>query len=146
MPPPLAAPRLVAKVFRDVLHAGPFATLGEAEHALQQRLTTLGIRTTPQTIADVFRMVGSNTDILSGVTLAPAPAVPVDDDGCPHCGGFGVIRVNYRSGEPFDIAMCRCRAGQWYRRGGPGMVRERIDGVGPNTRIAWLEDFEGDDA
>ena len=143
MPPPLAAPRLVAKVFRDVLHAGPFTTFTDAERALRDRLTELGIRTTPQTIADVFRMVGTNTDILNGHKLATDPPMPAA--ACDRCGGFGVIRINYRSGEPFDIAMCTCRAGQWYRRAGPGMVRERIDGVGPATRIAWLEDFEGDD-
>lgn len=68
---------------------------------------------------------------------------------CKRCRGFGVIRIRYsESGRPpkavevDDFAMCICRAGLWYREAGPVMVRQRIVGIQPESRIAWLEDFD----
>lgn len=30
---------------------------------------------------------------------------------CPQCAGRGAVKVNYRSGHPFDIGLCDCSAG-----------------------------------
>jgi hypothetical protein len=32
------------------------------------------------------------------------------------CGGFGVIKIQYHSGEPADYGLCRCPAGMDMRR------------------------------
>lgn len=63
---------------------------------------------------------------------------------CEWCAGYGLIRVTYRSDEPFDIAICTCLAGSSYRKAGEELVRGRL-GLAPAHRIAWLEDFDGDD-
>jgi hypothetical protein len=63
--------------------------------------------------------------------------------GCSRCGGAGVLRVVYQSGEPFDIAVCTCDAGRFYRTTGPMVVRARL-ALGPEHHVAYLEDFDDD--
>lgn len=70
-------------------------------------------------------------------------AAPVVET-CIQCGGAGVIQVAYRNGAPFDIALCDCRAGRWYRAIGPEFVRNRLH-LASEHRIALLEDFDGAD-
>jgi hypothetical protein len=60
---------------------------------------------------------------------------------CDQCGGRGLIRICYESGEQFDIAICDCTNGQSYRGTGEACVRLRL-GLAPEHRIGWLEDFE----
>jgi len=43
---------------------------------------------------------------------------------CPQCADRGLIRVNYHSGEASDLALCDCRAGQWWRTVGDEYVRK----------------------
>lgn len=62
---------------------------------------------------------------------------------CRVCQDAGLLKISYHSEEPYDVAMCTCRAGLWYRAGGEALVRM----CNPWTishRIAWLEDFEDD--
>lgn len=63
---------------------------------------------------------------------------------CDRCGDKGLIRVLYQSGEPFDIAICQCRVGQIFRRGGEDLIRASLQ-VGPEHQVALLEDFEGEE-
>lgn len=63
---------------------------------------------------------------------------------CP-CGGRGLLRMEYQSGEPFDIAICDCRAGRNYRTGGEPFVRHVLT-LSADHRVAYLEDFADDDA
>jgi hypothetical protein len=55
-----------------------------------------------------------------------------------------VIRVNYQSGEPFDIAICDCQAGQFYRRVGPDVVRDRFS-LTDDNQVAYRELFDGEE-
>ena len=52
------------------------------------------------------------------------------------------------SGEPWDVAICSCVAASFYRKGGAdtfNLVRQHLT-LTPDQRVAWLEDFDGDDA
>jgi hypothetical protein len=60
---------------------------------------------------------------------------------CKICGDFGLVRVMYHSEEPFDLAICGCQAGKFYRDAGPDYVVWRLQ-IGPGHRVGWLEDFE----
>jgi hypothetical protein len=62
---------------------------------------------------------------------------------CARCGGRGLVRVDYETGEPFDLAICRCDAGRVYRRGGPALVRMRFQ-LDDSHYVAPIEDFEGE--
>jgi hypothetical protein len=59
---------------------------------------------------------------------AAAKAWLVDNPrvACEACADQGLIRVAYRDGEPFDLAVCTCRAGQWFRRAGEGFIRAQL--------------------
>ncbi len=62
---------------------------------------------------------------------------------CSLCADKGLIRVNYEDGNPFDIAICRCRNGQFFRVSGPDFVRLHwLPTLTEANRIAWLEDFD----
>lgn len=64
---------------------------------------------------------------------------------CPCCGDLGLIRVNYRSGEPFDIAICDCRHGEPFRIGGEALVRARCGIEGQSEhQVAYRELFDGE--
>jgi hypothetical protein len=63
--------------------------------------------------------------------------------GCARCGGRGLVRVDYETGEPFDLAICRCEAGKAYRRGGAALVRMRFE-LYDSHYVAPIEDFEGE--
>lgn len=57
---------------------------------------------------------------------------------CTRCAGKGAVRLQYRSGEPFDVAICWCAAGQRYREMAPsGVLATCFAGA---DRIVWLED------
>jgi hypothetical protein len=60
---------------------------------------------------------------------------------CTACGGYGVIRVAYHSGAAFDLALCGCRAGRWYRAVGVDFVRARFH-LASDHRIAPVEEFD----
>jgi hypothetical protein len=62
---------------------------------------------------------------------------------CARCGGRGLVRVDYETGEPFDLAICRCEAGKPYRRGGAALVRMRF-ALDDTHYVAPIEDFEGE--
>lgn len=51
--------------------------------------------------------------------------------------------MSYHSGEPFDVAICDCQAGQFWRMEGGEFVRQRL-GLQPAHQVALLEDFDGD--
>jgi hypothetical protein len=68
---------------------------------------------------------------------------PLLRPACAQCGGQGAIRIAYGSGEPFDVALCTCPAGEWCRRVGEAFVRTRLQ-LGDETRVAPLEDFRED--
>jgi hypothetical protein len=67
---------------------------------------------------------------------------------CPRCADRGAIRVEYHSGEPFDIALCTCSAGVFYHGVGDGRtLRQWLGGperppLGLEHRIGWVEDFD----
>jgi hypothetical protein len=65
-------------------------------------------------------------------------APPVD---CQHCQGTGLIRICYQSGELFDVAICACRAGTFYRHVGEGVVRRDL-GLLASQQVAYLEDVQ----
>lgn len=63
-----------------------------------------------------------------------------------QCEGHGVVRMAYQSGEVFDLALCICLSGQRLRarhEAHPAWLPTAF-GLTAETRIAWLEDFEGD--
>jgi hypothetical protein len=65
---------------------------------------------------------------------------------CPRCGGRGLIRIDYRTGEPFDIAICDCAAGEGFRVAGERLVRLRLQ-LTPEQQVGWIEDFnEGEES
>lgn len=64
---------------------------------------------------------------------------------CAFCGGKGLIRVAYESGEPFDVAICDCRSGHPFRVAGESLVRARLS-LGPEHQVAYRELFDGESA
>jgi hypothetical protein len=60
---------------------------------------------------------------------------------CPSCRGRGLIKITYRSGEPFDVAICGCLGGLAYRQADPNLIRWQLK-LSEDARIAYLEDFE----
>ena len=60
---------------------------------------------------------------------------------CAMCAGRGLVRIAYRSGEPFDIAICKCWQGHVFRAGGPELVRAHL-GLSAETRVELWEEFE----
>jgi hypothetical protein len=62
---------------------------------------------------------------------------------CERCRDFGLLRVAYQSGELFDIAVCSCLAGRFYRTAGPALVLARL-ALDPAHRVGYLEDFNDD--
>jgi hypothetical protein len=59
---------------------------------------------------------------------------------CPKCNDYGLIRVNYHEDGGYDLAMCDCRAGQWYRQAGEAMVR-KTDAGATAKDIGLLEEW-----
>ena len=64
---------------------------------------------------------------------------------CQRCSGRGLIRVDYDSGEPFDIAICRCVVGKTFRVGGEGLVRSHLHLSDEAHVVGLIEDFEDDE-
>jgi hypothetical protein len=65
---------------------------------------------------------------------------------CARCGETGLIRIDYRSGECADLAICDCAAGQWFRTAGEDVARANVAGLPPEARVAYVEDFDEVDA
>lgn len=62
---------------------------------------------------------------------------------CTRCGNRGLIAVRYESGEAPDVAICDCVTGQKFRAVGEAVVRHRLH-LGPENRVAYVEDFAGE--
>ena len=63
---------------------------------------------------------------------------------CQRCSGRGLIRVDYDSGEPFDIAICYCEIGRTFRVGGEKLVRAHLHLSDEGHVVGVLEDFAED--
>jgi hypothetical protein len=63
---------------------------------------------------------------------------------CEWCHDRGLMCVQYRSGEPFDVAVCSCRASHFFRKAGLEFVRGHLQ-LAPDHRIAYIEDFEDEE-
>jgi len=63
---------------------------------------------------------------------------------CPKCANKGMIAVRYRDGSAPDIALCDCRQGRGLRNFDDAEIRRRFIDIGPESRIANLEDFNDD--
>lgn len=59
---------------------------------------------------------------------------------CKLCRGFGLIRVQYRSGDPTDLAVCSCRAGRRWPRMSTVRAWAAREGFTVN-QVGRLEDF-----
>lgn len=61
------------------------------------------------------------------------------------CGDRGILKIQYETGEPFDIAICRCPRGLrlrvWHVKH-PTFIAEAWQIDPGHHRIAYLEDFE----
>jgi hypothetical protein len=77
--------------------------------------------------------------------LAARPLQGAARSHCQHCRGRGLIKIAYESGEPFDVAICGCLTGLFYRKTGVDFVRLQLN-LTAKTHIAYLEDFESDDS
>lgn len=64
---------------------------------------------------------------------------------CTLCRNRGLLRVQYHSGEVFDLAICQCAAGEAWRHQGEAVIRERMQ-LTTEQQVGWLEDFEIDEA
>ncbi len=62
---------------------------------------------------------------------------------CPTCLNRGAVRVRYRSGEPDDLALCRCTLGRNLRRLPDDEILKWLRVPAPD-RIGCVEDFEDD--
>jgi hypothetical protein len=126
---------------------------------LVRRMTVPGGRLDPGTVRDYWtalqdvpmdRLAAGADDLVRHQVFFPAvaewrqaassrPATRVDWNGCAQCGHTGLIKICYQSGELFDIAICTCRIGQAYRRGGDELVRRRF-ALQDSQQVAFLED------
>lgn len=62
---------------------------------------------------------------------------------CNQCGDKGLIRICYREdqGQSFDIAVCTCQAGMFWRR--PDVVRAWAAKLGMTLgQVGRIEEFE----
>ena len=60
---------------------------------------------------------------------------------CYRCENQGLIRVNYHSGEPFDLAICDCPAGLFWNRQGELFIR-KLFRLSASNQVAWVEDLD----
>ena len=63
---------------------------------------------------------------------------------CSHCFGRGLIRVAYKSGQPFDLALCVCGTGLNLRKASDEFIRQHFGVSDAVHRIGLLEDFSDD--
>ena len=63
---------------------------------------------------------------------------------CSRCQDRGLIRVNYQSGEPFDIAICDCATGYAFREAGELVIRQKLRDLSSEHQIAYREHFDGE--
>lgn len=62
---------------------------------------------------------------------------------CDRCRTYGLVRLNYHSGEPFDVAICACPAGQYWRYQGEVEVRARLK-LTDAQQVTLIEHVEAD--
>jgi hypothetical protein len=127
--PPKALDRETERVYWETLRGFSADVLRQAAGELRTRERPLW-----PTSGEWYRLAAR----LRGADLHQSGA------DCRCCGGRGLLRVAYESGEPFDIAVCRCDAGGFYRSTGPMVVRAQL-ALGGDHQVAFLEDFEDGD-
>jgi hypothetical protein len=66
---------------------------------------------------------------------------PTGREDCEWCAGRGVARVGYRDGQPFDLAICGCLNGSFFRKAGPRFLQLYFR-LGDEHRIALIEEFD----
>jgi hypothetical protein len=64
-----------------------------------------------------------------------------ESEPCEWCGDKGLVRINYVSDEPFDIAICSCVESRFCRTVGPNAVRLLLK-LDDCHRVGLLEDFD----
>jgi hypothetical protein len=69
---------------------------------------------------------------------------PTDLCDCTVCDDRGLIVVRYVTNESFDLAICNCRRGNWFRAAGERFIRARLQ-LDATHRIADVDAFAGDD-
>ena len=60
---------------------------------------------------------------------------------CTRCLNRGLIRLEFKSGEPFDVAICVCPKGRFWRATGVDYVRKHF-GLSEEHQVGYLEDFD----
>lgn len=64
---------------------------------------------------------------------------------CNRCEDKGAVRLHYHSGEPFDVAVCWCRAGVAWRQMEAKRSGVLADYFKQADRVVWLEDVASDE-
>lgn len=121
---PRALDRDTPRVYWETLRALPLDAIGEGAAVLRRRSSAFF-----PTTAEWFQAAAAN----QGAHRPP---------GCTRCGGKGIIRIDYHSGECADLAICDCQAGQWFRTAGEDVTRANVGGLPPEARVANVEDFD----
>lgn len=145
-------PSAFAEVFRDVVRAFQPARLDRdaltVYHATLREFPLDVLRESARSLCrsqQFFPTTGEWYRVAR--QLANARAHQRDLASCARCGDRGLIRINYlhglvsRESEPFDVAICDCRAGQWYRRAGAEAVRRQLQ-LTPANQVALIEDVD----
>jgi hypothetical protein len=127
---PRGLDRDTPRVYWETMRIFPIAVLRESAIELRQRSSAFFPSTTE------WFQVASAHGVKHGRS---APTT------CAQCRDAGLVRINYRSGEPSDIAICTCRAGQFFRDTGEDAVRNNLH-LAAEHRVAYLEDFDEEGA
>jgi hypothetical protein len=125
--------KLVSRTQSGRLEAGTAA----AYYELLQRVPLHVLIESATRLAETHTFFPSVAEWLHAAAAVSPPAVRT----CDHCHATGLVRVCYHSGEPFDVAICDCAAGQFYRTVGEETVRTNLD-LGAEHQVAYREDFE----
>jgi hypothetical protein len=120
-----------ARDYFDALNDHPLSELAAAAETLAR--TSVFFPTVAEWRAEVMQQRLSRHEVAS--TQASQTTE------CGKCADRGLIAVRYECGEPFDIAICDCAIGKRFRHAGELVVQHRL-GLGPENRVAYLEDFE----
>ncbi len=59
---------------------------------------------------------------------------------CQECAGYGLVKIAYRSKEAFDLGICKCPAGRFWRRFGTEATARHFQ-LGPDQHVAELAWF-----
>lgn len=60
---------------------------------------------------------------------------------CSHCANRGVLVLRYKSGEPFDLAVCTCQAGAYWMAQGESWIRQHFN-LDATHQVGSLADIE----